>query len=52
MPKSNLLNNIVGYQEGSERIIARQKVGSDFSDQKWKTASEIAKLQVVMVLPS
>lgn len=41
---NNLLNNIVGFEEGVARKEAREKVGTDFSEQKWKTASDIAKL--------
>ena len=45
MPSSNnLLNNIVGFEEGVARKEAREQVGTDFSEQKWKTASDIAKL--------
>jgi ferredoxin-NADP reductase len=40
----DLLKNIVGYTEGALRKDAREKVGDDFSDQKWKTASDIARL--------
>ena len=45
MPSSNnLLNNIVGFEEGVARKEAREQVGTDFSEHKWKTASDIAKL--------
>ena len=45
MPSSDaLLKNIVGYEEGVARKDAREETGSDFSDQKWKTAADIAKL--------
>jgi ferredoxin-NADP reductase len=40
----DLLKNIVGYSEGALRKETREKVGDDFSDQKWKTASDIARL--------
>ena len=42
--QNNLLNHIVGFEEGAARKEAREKVGGDFSDQKWKTANDIAKL--------
>lgn len=45
MSNSNeLLKNIVGYWDGVERKQAREQVGTDFSEQKGKTASDIAKL--------
>jgi ferredoxin-NADP reductase len=40
----DLLKNIVGYTEGALRKETREKAGDDFSDQKWKTASDIARL--------
>ena len=40
--QNNLLNHIVGFEEGAARKEAREKVGGDFSDQKWKTANDIA----------
>lgn len=40
----SLLNHIVGYEEGVARKAAREKVGTDFSDQKGKTAHDIARL--------
>ncbi len=42
--KTNILENIVGYSEGVERKRAREKTGSDFSQEKWKTSNDIAKL--------
>lgn len=42
--QNNVLNHIVGFEEGAARKAAREKVGGDFSDQKWKTANDIAKL--------
>lgn len=45
MPNStNILNNIKGYQEGIKRKLEREKSGSDFTEQKGKTANDIAKL--------
>ena len=39
-----LLDNIVGYQESVARKQAREQQGTDFSEQKGKTANDIAKL--------
>lgn len=45
MPNSNeLLCNIVGYSDGVARKALREQTGSDFSDQKYKTKHDIAKL--------
>lgn len=45
MSNSNeLLKNIVGYSDGVARKEAREQTGSDFSEQRGKTASDIAKL--------
>lgn len=45
MPNSSeLLDNIVGYSEGVARKQAREEVGTDFSEQKYKTKNDIAKL--------
>lgn len=41
---NELLENIVGYSEGAARKLAREQTGSDFSEQKWKTKHDIAKL--------
>ncbi|MFT5593463.1 MAG: ferredoxin-NADP reductase [Oceanicoccus sp.] len=41
---TNILNSIKGYKEGLSRKAEREKMGSDFTDQKGKTAHEIAKL--------
>ncbi|MGR6873066.1 2Fe-2S iron-sulfur cluster-binding protein [Pseudomonas sp. HK3] len=41
---TNILENIKGYQEGVARKSEREKTGSDFTEQKGKTAHEIAKL--------
>lgn len=44
MPKSNVLDSVVGYQEAVKVKEQLAKTGSDFSDQKWATANTIAKL--------
>jgi len=44
MPKSNVLNKVVGYQEAVKAKEELAKTGSDFTDQKWATARTIAKL--------
>ena len=41
---NELLENIVGYSEGAARKLVREQTGSDFSEQKWKTKHDIAKL--------
>lgn len=41
---NELLENIVGYSEGAARKLAREQTGGDFSEQKWKTKHDIAKL--------
>ena len=41
---NELLENIVGYSEGVARKLDREKTGTDFSDQKYKTKQDIAKL--------
>lgn len=41
---TNILNSIKGYKEGLSRKAEREKMGSDFTEQKGKTAHEIAKL--------
>jgi ferredoxin-NADP reductase len=41
---TNILESIVGYSEGLERKRAKEQVGTDFSEQKWKTSNDIAKL--------
>ncbi|WP_283787431.1 2Fe-2S iron-sulfur cluster-binding protein [Bermanella sp. WJH001] len=41
---NELLENIVGYSESAARKLAREQTGGDFSEQKWKTKHDIAKL--------
>jgi ferredoxin-NADP reductase len=41
---TELLNNIVGYSDGVARKSLREQEGHDFSDQKYKTKHDIAKL--------
>lgn len=41
---TELLNNIVGYSDGVARKALREQTGHDFSDQKYKTKHDIAKL--------
>ncbi|MCH2159829.1 MAG: FAD-binding oxidoreductase [Oleiphilaceae bacterium] len=42
--KEQLLSNLVGYVESRELIAEREKIGSDFSEDKGKNTAEIAKL--------
>ena len=42
--KENILNTIKGYQEGTDRMLTRAKVGTDKSELKGKVTSEVAKL--------